>query len=113
MTQQIASFVDSDQDLIHFRQSCRCVSDALEGDGSSFWRRRFLAKFEKPLNFKAKKWNNLEYKKQYQRRRLNLRTGALFKLGRSNQERECLLILRDMIKGTLCPRSDSLTLLDH
>lgn len=100
--QQIASLLDSDQDLVHFRQSCRSVSDSLEGDGSSFWRRRFLSKYERPYNFEdKKKWNNVHYKEQYQQRRPSLKNGALFKFGRTAAEKKCAEVLRDLIKGMI------------
>lgn len=97
--QHIATLVESDYDLVHFRQSCRSVSNAIEGDRSSFWRRRFLSKFEKPRNSEAKKWNNVQYKLQYQYRRSTLRGGALFKHGKTEPERKCMRVLRDLITG--------------
>ncbi|CZT16774.1 uncharacterized protein RCC_02609 [Ramularia collo-cygni] len=96
----IAILVDSDQDLVHFSQSCKHVNSHIEEKVNSFWRARFLSKFEKPRNYQAKKWDNLEYKRQYQHRRSALKNGALFKNGKTVPEKVCLQVLRDLINDS-------------
>lgn len=98
--QHVASYIDSDQDLLHFIQSCKDVHVRIEDARNSFWRPRFLSKFERPRNANAKKWiNNVEYKRTYQHRRASLKNGAMFKLGRTVPEKMCLQVLRDLING--------------
>lgn len=95
----IASHIDSDQDLVHFNQSCKNVNHHVEND-DSFWRRRFLFTFEKPYNIGAKKWKNLEeFKREYKQRRSCLKNGAVFRLGKTGPERLCLQTLKMLIVG--------------
>ena len=84
---------------------CRSTLDAVDADNCSFWRRRFLDYFEKPttgVSFEANTnaaWNNVAYKKAYQKRRSALKNGAKFAVGASKRETECLEVLRDLVVG--------------
>nr|POE47505.1 casein kinase ii subunit beta-2 [Quercus suber] len=92
--QHIASFLDSDQDLTSYRITCRSAHSAIDADNNSYWRRRFLSRFEKPG------WDNpsnLILKHKYQSRRRLLRKGALFQTGDTNSEERCLIMLRELI----------------
>lgn len=76
-------------------RTCRSARDAIEGNGRSFWRRRFLATFEKPHRPKS----NDEFKAMYLRRRLNNFHRVTFAKGNSRAEKECLNAIRDIIVG--------------
>ncbi|KAK5137404.1 hypothetical protein LTR08_008982 [Meristemomyces frigidus] len=75
--QQIASYLDSERDLCHYRLTCQSTHDAVDADSCSFWRRRFLATFEKPTWSSG---NNLRYKAAYQKRKRALMFGAKFEV---------------------------------
>ncbi|KAF2161817.1 hypothetical protein M409DRAFT_27873 [Zasmidium cellare ATCC 36951] len=93
MNQRIAELLDGDDSLRAFMWTCRSTHAAIEGNGRSFWRRRFLATFERPSQPKS----NNEYKNTYlQRRLINFHLVTFF-LGRSKEERACLEVVRDII----------------
>ncbi len=94
--QHIASFLEYDEDVCNFALICQSTANAVEADGCSFWRRRFLSQYEKPSWTQP---NNLKYKQAYQRRRMVLKNGAIFKQGDGPKERRCLEHLRDLIVG--------------
>lgn len=100
-TQHIAAYLDSDTDLCNFRLLCHATDDAVNADGLSFWRLRFLSQFEKPA-WKAsgkKLIDNQVYKDQYQLRKRVLKNGARFKAGESGKEKVCLQVLKDLMLG--------------
>ncbi|KAF1826213.1 uncharacterized protein K489DRAFT_109686 [Dissoconium aciculare CBS 342.82] len=91
--QDIARRLESDDDLKAFRLVCRSLHDAVEADGCSFWRYRFLESFDKPLGL----FNNLYCKASYQQRKRWLYDPPKFELGRSRQEQVCLGVIRNLI----------------
>ena len=93
--QHIASHIENDSDICNFRLICRSTLDAVDADNCSFWRRKFLSCFEKPV----KTMSNFEFKRTYQKRRGVLKCGALFYLGDTKREKECLEVVRDLICG--------------
>ena len=95
--QNIASFLDYDSDICKYRLICRSTLNAVDADNCSFWRRGFLACFEKP----TKSMDNVAYKKAYQRRRGVLKCGAAFQTGEKKREWDCLEVLRDLVIGEL------------
>lgn len=95
--QRIAGFVEYDKDLCSFRGICRSTNDAIDADNCSFWRRRFLAHFDLPINTLS----NQEYRTAYQRRRHILKNGAAFDAGMTEREHMCIKELMEMILGVL------------
>jgi len=79
-TQHIASYLDSDFDLSSFCSVSHSTNVAVNADNNSFWRRRYLAFFEKPTSWSADdRRKNAKYKAVYQRYRRRLLYGAVFK----------------------------------
>ena len=67
----------------------------MDADNCSFWRRRFLACFEKPI----KLTNNVAFKHAYQKRKYVLKHGAQFQTGETRKEKGCLELVRDLVVG--------------
>jgi hypothetical protein len=105
--QLIAMYLPSDADVVAYCEACRSTNAAVDGDRLSFWRRRFLAAFERPATPYV---NNLVFKQQYQKRRKALLYGAKFEAAlKGTQTQEIrkavgsLEVLRDLIKGKSRP----------
>lgn len=103
--QHIASYLDSDAFLCNFRRISHSTHNAVDGDRLSFWRRRFLARFEKPTWTEP---SNLKYKHAYQKRRKALMYGAKFDAAvRRTESKEikkanaALEVVRDILVGKL------------
>lgn len=105
--QMIALHTTSDADLARFRLICVDTRNAVDSDGATFWRRRFLATFDPPRSesvegtlersTKRRKPVNQWYKGKYQALRMMLRTGADFRnAGNSAKENYYLVLLRDL-----------------
>ncbi|KAK3716377.1 hypothetical protein LTR37_006527 [Vermiconidia calcicola] len=98
--QHIASLIEYDTDLCSFRLICHATNDAVEADSCSFWRRRFLGHFERPVG-EPSLWKgaegNLRFKKEYAKRRGCLKNGARFGSGETRRERECLEVVRALV----------------
>ncbi|KAK5157203.1 hypothetical protein LTR04_005479, partial [Oleoguttula sp. CCFEE 6159] len=93
----IATSIEGDKDFCNYRLICHATNDAVEGDGQSAWRHRFLNHFDPP-RFKHKSGPpNTQLKALYQQRRKWLRRGTRFRMGLSRAEGECLKVLRDLI----------------
>ena len=107
----MASHLDSDRDLCNFRLTCHSANEAVDHDNYSFWRRRFMSTFEKP-SWSSKP--NVEYKRQYKRRKNALLYGARFdvaiKFARAKEIPKAiraLEVLKEMLLGmkpSLTPR---------
>lgn len=103
--QHIASNFDNDDDIKLYRTLCRVSAQAIDADGCSFWRRRFLRVFEMPH------WqltghrltDNEKFRDAYKRRKHTLQVGAKFKNGTGSKEKVCLEILRDLVVGKFIP----------
>lgn len=95
MSQRIAEVLEDDTSIDAFMRTCRSTHAAIEGNGRSFWRRRFLATFERPQRSKS----NNEFKALYLRRRLSNFHRVTFASGKSRAEKECLNTIRDIIVG--------------
>ncbi|KAK5007161.1 hypothetical protein LTR28_005618 [Elasticomyces elasticus] len=97
---EIALLLDSDRDLCTFRRICHETKNVVDGDKLSFWRRRFLTRYDKPRLSNKESKNaltaNTRYKVAYQRRQKWLRNGAYFVLGTKGDERRCLEVLREL-----------------
>ena len=108
--QNIATFLESDIDLCHYRQVCCSTRDAVNGDGNSFWRRRFTSVFETPSwSSSGKRLEiNERFRLEYSKRKGHLKNGAIFQRGTSKVEKACLEMLRDMIIGRLPSQRTSL-----
>jgi hypothetical protein len=93
---------------------CPEARDAIEGDGGSLWRRRFLAWFETPQPKVAgqRQVGLAQIKTMYQERKSvlnvidqvfqiegNQQPKLAFDIGRSNKEKAALRVLRDLITG--------------
>ncbi|TKA71896.1 hypothetical protein B0A49_04540 [Cryomyces minteri] len=93
----IAASIEGDKDFCNYRLICHATNDAVEGNGQSAWRHRFLNHFDPP-RFKHKSGRpNTQLKALYQQRRKWLRRGTRFRMGLSRAEGECLKVLRDLI----------------
>ena len=103
INQQIASELDTDQDICNFRLICRDTHDAIDADGCSFWRRRFLAIFETPqLELTGQRVaDNEKFRDVYKKRKNLLKNGVLqeFRNGLVPREQQCLELIRDLIIG--------------
>ncbi|EGP92044.1 unnamed protein product [Zymoseptoria tritici ST99CH_1A5] len=97
MIHEVASHLESDTELVRFRQVNSAIRDAIDCDGCSFWRRLFSTKFEPSRYAGAPEHNGASYMGDYQARRTWLKNGAKFQDGRSMEERRCLEILLDLI----------------
>ena len=104
----IALELTSDADLATFRLICGNTRDAVDSDGASFWRKRYLAVFDRPraLPFthpsSRNKNVNAWFRIKYQDMRRVLRKGTSFKTGGGSKVEEiCLVLLRDLAVGTL------------
>lgn len=99
--QNIASHLEYDSDLTTFRLICRSTNNAVDGDSSSFWRRRFLSYYEptraKPTGRRL--IDNNKYKVAYQKRRMHIKRGTNFTFGNTKEEIACLETLRDLALG--------------
>lgn len=102
----IACFIESDQDLCTFYLLCRSTHDALDGHNMSFWRARFLSRFDKPDWTECE---NAKYKEAYKKRRQALMYGARFDRALARHEpydvkkaTKVLEVLRDVIIGKCC-----------
>lgn len=95
MNQRVAELLCDDRSIDAFMLTCRSTHAAIEGNGRSFWRRRFLATFEKPLRSKS----NNEFKTLYLQRRLSHFRRVTFTTGENRAEKECLRAIRDIIVG--------------
>ncbi|KAI7279515.1 hypothetical protein KC345_g5323 [Hortaea werneckii] len=102
--QHIGSYLN-DRDLCIYRLVCQSTHNAIDADGCSFWRRRFMTTFEKPTWTTS---NNVKYRQAYHKRRRALMYGADFwvaitKSTGKDYAKEirrgtrCLEVLRDMI----------------
>ncbi|KAK4507465.1 hypothetical protein PRZ48_001200 [Zasmidium cellare] len=102
MNARIAELLYDDDDIHNFMRCCRSTHAAIEGNGLSFWRRRFLATFEKP----SQPASNKDFKRMYlQRRMLNFHL-VTFISGRTTPERECLEAIRDIIVDSFSEARD-------
>lgn len=79
------------------RSVCRSLHASIDEDACSFWRRRFLGYFDKPI----RPTTNLKYKEMYQERRRLLSSPPRFVRGKSAKEVTCLEYLRDLVLGEL------------
>ncbi|RMY55608.1 hypothetical protein D0863_13257 [Hortaea werneckii] len=102
--QHIGGYLN-DRDLCTYRLVCQSTHNAIDADGFSFWRRRFITTFEKPTWTTS---NNIKYRQAYHKRRRALMYGADFwvaitKSTGKDYAKEirrgtrCLEVLRDMI----------------
>ena len=103
--QHIASYVLEDDLLCNFRLACQAMHNAVDADNCSFWRRRFLSRFEKPADADSEGWKgakgNVRFREAYQKRRWVMKNGASsFVTGDTAREEKCLEVLRDLVVGT-------------
>lgn len=94
--------LENDTDLGTYRLICISTKNAIDGDNYSFWRKRFLTKFDAPSASGSSKRciANESIIEMYQLRRKLLRRGATFEHGGSTQaENNCLLVVRDLVVG--------------
>ncbi|KAI7209615.1 hypothetical protein KC333_g8640 [Hortaea werneckii] len=112
--QHIAGYLN-DRDLCTYRLVCQSAHNAIDADGCSFWRRRFLTTFEKPTWTTS---NNVKYRQTYHKRRRALMYGANFwvaitKSTGKDYAKEirrgtrCLEVLRDMIIDSFSEKKES------
>ena len=109
----IACLLESDKDLVSFRSVCHATHDAVEADGGSFWRRRFMQAFETP-SFKLtgrRKEDAEKFRIEYQTRKSALhivdpvfqthgvKPKLKFDMGTTRVEKTALRILKDLISG--------------
>lgn len=107
--QRIGLFIEDDRSLENYRRACSATHDALDADSMSFWRRRYLATFEKPVD----RVTNLDYRQRYLSYNFWLKKGAYFKKGHCSDETRSLKVLRNLMIGKkLCKRSMRVTLAD-
>jgi len=102
LKQLVAHNLESDKDLRSFALIARCTYAAVAGDNLSFWRKRFLQKYDPPRFAKEKPSRALNdlYQRFYQHYRKMLRRGCNFEHGgTSRKEKSCLLVLMDLITG--------------
>lgn len=97
--QHIASFIESDIDLCNFRLVISSMNNAVDDDNLSFWRRRFLAHFDKFTATGDRYEVNLSHKVKYQERKHYLKYGALFQNGETDKEMQCLVMVVEMMLG--------------
>ncbi|KXT02752.1 hypothetical protein AC578_5441 [Pseudocercospora eumusae] len=98
MCQEIASHIESDDDLDSMLYTCKSLHVALTDP--HFWRKRFLQKFDSPRPDSNVKENN-DFKIEYKRRQNVLKYGAggpfSFFTGNKTREKFCLQVLREII----------------
>jgi len=99
--QKIASHFDKDYDIIKYRNLCRTSFQAIDADGYSFWRRRFLEVFETPgWKLTGHRLNdNEKFRDEYTKRKLVLLKRPKFKKGNDEVEKVCLELLRQLVVG--------------
>lgn len=102
--QEILSFL-SDKDLTSAYLSSSKLSEAINADYGSFWRRRHTDQFETPA-FELtgnRHVDNVLFRNQYQKRKFVLKYKSSRKLrfskGETGSEKQALKTLRDMILG--------------
>lgn len=112
LNQKIA-FLLADKDLASFRRVCQSTHHAIDADGCSFWRRRFVQVFETPaLRLTGRRLeDNEKYRNEYQTRKRVLhviepvfqkhgeKPKLKFDMGRTRNEKLALRVLRDLIIG--------------
>ena len=98
MCQEVASHIESDDDLDSMLYTCKSLQVALTDP--HFWRKRFLQKFDSPRPDSNVKENN-DFKTEYKRRQNVLKYGARgpFLTGNKTREKFCLQVLREIILG--------------
>jgi len=109
----IALELTSDTDLEAFRSICVATKDAVDSDGGTFWRRRFLTVFDHPRDLPSAERNartgkvisvNAWFMIKYKTMRQVLRTGCDFRTaGNAKREKLCLVFLRDLAVGKFVP----------
>lgn len=100
MNWAIASYLESDKDIVTFRLICRQTCWAIEGNNSSFWREKFVEKYDHSDKMKT---SNAELEAKYQERSKRLRRGVsqgFQKNGHGSSEKKLLNVLRSLILGT-------------
>jgi hypothetical protein len=114
--QKIAGLL-GDKDLVNFMHACHQALDAVEGDGGSLWRRRFVSSFETPKQVAGQHMISLSnIKDMYQERKSvlhvidqvfqtegNATPRLSFDIGTSTTENVALRVLRDLIIGKWLP----------
>ncbi|KXT13764.1 hypothetical protein AC579_6592 [Pseudocercospora musae] len=96
MCQEVASHIESDDDLDSMLYTCKSLQVALADP--HFWRKRFHQKFDSPRPDSNLKRNN-DFKTEYKRRQNVLKYGAQgpFLTGNKIREKFCLQVLREII----------------
>jgi len=95
LNQMIAHQIVDDGDLQNYRLGCRFANDATDGDGGTFWRKRFIAHYDSPLT----PLSNLQYKKKYIQRQCRLGLHGTSGDNKSGFERKSLEVIRELMVG--------------
>ncbi|KAH9835087.1 hypothetical protein Tdes44962_MAKER08589 [Teratosphaeria destructans] len=100
LKQEIALHIERDDDLCAFQLTCRDIYCAIDVNVASFWRRRFVSRFESPSwddgqmdRVKA----NTKYKDVYQKRREAVLYGATFSQRKLAIAKDKALVIRKAI----------------
>lgn len=114
LTQNIARFIAEDKDIGNFRLICHATDNAVDSDGFSFWRHRFLDQFDAPkLGYTGGRVvNSAEIREEYKARKEmtnvihpdfqklgKVKPKLRFRVGHGNREKIALRVLRDLING--------------
>ena len=92
----IASYIGEDRNVAAFAAACHSTHAAVYCHRAQVWRTLFRESFSLPPDI-----SNNVLRQVYTRRRRTMRRGASFAHGQNGREKECLIVLRDIIISKL------------